>query len=404
MTAARYDLVVIGGGIHGAGVAQAAAAQGHSVLVLEQSALAAGTSSRSSKLIHGGLRYLETGQFSLVKECLQERATLLDIAPELVTLKPFYIPVYKTSRHGPWRLRAGLSLYRLLGDRNEHARSSAVPRSRWGELDGLDTRNLRAVFQYWDAQTDDQALTEAVMNSALDMGATLSMPATFLHASLGEGNVSIEYHYEGRVHQCGALVLVNAAGPWANRILAQTNPVLPQIQTELVQGTHILLDGTLSKGIYYLESPSDARPVFVMPWKNQIMVGTTETVYDGDPGDVKPLVAEKTYLLEVLSYYFPHFRSEQTARITSAFAGLRVLPSSGSSLGARSRDTIIDVDDPKLPRVLTIYGGKLTAYRLTAKKVMQQLAIRLPQRPPKANTATLPLKPGPLRHSPSTGT
>jgi glycerol-3-phosphate dehydrogenase len=161
-----FDLVVIGAGIHGAGIAQAAAARGLSVLVLEQAGVASGTSSRSSKLIHGGLRYLESGQFSLVRECLQERALLLKLAAGLVELKPFYIPVYRDTARRPWLLYAGLSLYRMLGDGSAAMRFRRVPQHDWKSLDGLDTTGLEAVFQYYDAQTDDTALTNAVMRSA----------------------------------------------------------------------------------------------------------------------------------------------------------------------------------------------------------------------------------------------
>ena len=159
MTTNLFDVVVIGGGIHGAGVAQAAAAQGYSVLVLEQSAIAAGTSSRSSKLIHGGLRYLENAQFSLVRECLRERALLLKNAPELVKLKPFYIPVYSETSRSAWQIRAGLALYSTLGGLGADTRFKIVPRHEWGTLDGLDREDLHKVFRYYDGQTDDKEMS-----------------------------------------------------------------------------------------------------------------------------------------------------------------------------------------------------------------------------------------------------
>ena len=139
-----YDVVVVGGGINGVGVAQAAAAAGHSVLLIEKSTLAAGTSSKSSKLIHGGLRYLESYEFSLVQEGLNERALLLRIAPDLVTLKPFFIPVFDYTRRGPLLIRAGLSLYAMLGRLRRQVRFRKVARARWGELDGLVSDKLRS--------------------------------------------------------------------------------------------------------------------------------------------------------------------------------------------------------------------------------------------------------------------
>src|ERR1700733_10433878 len=151
----QYDVVVVGGGIHGAGVLQAAAAAGHSALLIERLGLASGTSSRSSKLIHGGLRYLESGQFSLVRESLRERAIHLRIAAELVELKPFYIPVYRETRRRPWQLKLGLWIYALLGGFDARPRFGPDPTPDWQRLAGLETQHLDAVIRYHDPQADD---------------------------------------------------------------------------------------------------------------------------------------------------------------------------------------------------------------------------------------------------------
>jgi glycerol-3-phosphate dehydrogenase len=180
----RVDVLVVGGGIHGAGCAQAAAAAGHSVLLLEQRALAAGSSSRSSKLIHGGLRYLESGQWRLVRESLHERTTLLRLAPDLVKLRQFHIPLYGDTRRRGWQLRVGLTLYAALAGFDRSAGFGTVPRRLWGELDGLQSRGLRQVYWYHDAQTDDRLLTEAVVRSAQSLGAELRMPAQLVGAEL----------------------------------------------------------------------------------------------------------------------------------------------------------------------------------------------------------------------------
>lgn len=386
----KYDLVVIGGGIHGAGIAQAAAARGFSVLALEQSGLASGTSSRSSKLIHGGLRYLESGQFGLVRECLQERALLLKLAPDLVRLQPFYIPVYHNTTRRPWQLRAGLSLYAVLGGMDKATRFHTLPRRAWANLDGLDTTRLQGVFQYWDGQTDDAALTRAVMHSAQELGAQLSMPSTFTGAEIGAQGCTVHYAHNGQPQSCEASVLVNAAGPWVNHVLDKITPAPAQLQVELVQGTHIIVSGKITQGIYYVEAPRDQRAVFVMPWQGKVMVGTTETAYHGDPASVQPLPGEKDYLLETLAHYFPRYRSPQQREILSAFAGLRVLPSGTGTAFGRPRDTTLHA---ALPRLLTVYGGKLTAYRVTAERVMQQIAPALPPRNIIADTRTLKLKP-----------
>lgn len=387
-----YDLVVVGGGIHGAGVAQAAAAHGHAVLVLERTALAAGTSSRSSKLIHGGLRYLESGQFALVRECLHERALLLKLAPELVQMRPFYLPLYRDTGRGPAQIRLGLGLYALFAGLGRDTRFRSLPPAEWDALDGLNTAGLRAVFRYPDAQTDDAALTRAVMQSALSLGAVLEQPASLLHTECGSDAVTVHYEVGGIERQCTARVLVNAAGPWVNEVLARIRPQPPQCAVDLVQGTHILVPGRLAHGIYYVEAPRDRRAVFVMPWRKHTLVGTTETVYRGDPAAAQPLPAEIDYLWETLIHYFPRYAAAPR-QLLDSYAGLRVLPARPGAPFGRSRETILLPDRVQRPRVLSIYGGKLTAYRATAAAVMARVAHSLPARRPVADTRTLPLHP-----------
>lgn len=388
----HYDLVVIGGGIHGAGVAQAAAAAGYSVLVLEQTALAAGTSSRSSKLIHGGLRYLESGQFSLVRECLHERALLLKLAPELVRLSPFYLPIYRDTRRRPFTIRLGLSLYALLAGGNRISRYHVVPRHHWKRLDGLNDDGLDAVFCYPDAQTDDAALTRAVMRSAQELGAVLRVPASLQWVEYRNVGVSVHYQTDQISLQCECLALVNAAGPWVNEVLSKISPAPARLAVELVQGAHILIPGTLTQGVYYLEAPRDRRAVFAMPWRGATLVGTTETVYHGDPARVKPLPEEIDYLWETVAHYFPRYR-DGICQVLNAYAGLRVLPARAGAPFGRSRETTLHPDRPDKPRLLTIYGGKLTAYRATAAAVVERLRPALPVRVRVADTADLPLKP-----------
>lgn len=392
MSPDHYDVVVIGAGIHGAGVAQAAAARGQSVLVLEQADVASGTSSRSSKLIHGGLRYLESGQFALVRECLRERALLLRLAPDLVRLQPFHLPVYADTRRRPAQLRIGLALYAALGGFSAANRFRSLPRREWSNLDGLETRGLQQVFRYWDAQTDDRLLTRAVMASAQSLGARLILPATFTGAGLSDRGCAITYTHAGGEHNCEARVLINAAGPWVNAVLEQIRPRMEPRAIELVQGAHLLIDGDLHRGIYYMEAPRDGRAVFAMPWQGRLLLGTTETPYAGDPAAVAPRQQEQDYLLETLAHYFPHYRSAP-ARVLDAFAGLRVLPRDGAAF-RRPRDTVLHTDRADRPRVLTIYGGKLTAYRATAEKIMQQLAPALTVRKVIASTRGLRLSGG----------
>ena len=316
----EYDVVIIGGGIHGAGVLQAAAAAGHKALLIERQGLASGTSSRSSKLIHGGLRYLESGQFALVRESLHERAIHLRIASELVALKPFYIPVYRDTRRRPWQLKIGLWIYALLGGFDAATRFGSVPKIEWPQLDGLKTQDLDAVIRYHDAQTNDALLTRAVVKSALGLGAELEMPARFTRAVLSEDRVTVSYAMSGSNLEVRARVLINAAGPWATQVARAVEPAIAVPDVDLVQGSHIVIPHPISAGIYYVESPTDGRAVFVMPWATGTLIGTTETPYRGDPDKVHPTPEEEEYLLAVVRHYFPALSALTRNDITERFA------------------------------------------------------------------------------------
>ena len=376
----NYDVAIIGGGIHGVGVAQAAAVRGYKTVLLEQyDHLAEGTSSRSSKLIHGGLRYLEQFEFSLVHECLLERSYLLKNAPDLVKLTPVYIPIYKNSKRSPWLIRAGLSLYALLGNFNVDTRFKKVNKNQWGQLCGLNQQNLRAVYQYYEAQTDDCLLTKAVMNSAQEHGAELILNAEVNKIELGREVNQITYsNYSDQEIKIQSKVIVNAAGPWATRVVDKVLPMQKNIQVDLVQGAHIVLPVNMGEVIFYIESPEDKRPVFVMPWYGKTMIGTTESIFDGDPVNTAPLDKEIDYLLNAFYFYFPEYRDPNLG-IFNMFSGLRVLPRSQKNANQRSRETIYLRDRKTKPRLLSIFGGKLTAYRATAGHVMSYLEGSLPK-------------------------
>jgi glycerol-3-phosphate dehydrogenase len=389
----RWDVVIVGAGIHGAGVAQAAAAAGYSVLVLEQSAIAAGSSSRSSKLIHGGLRYLESGQLRLVRESLHERKLMLRLAPELVHLQKFYIPVYRQTRRRPWQLRTGLSLYALLAGLDSTAHFGTVPRPLWTQLDGLETQDLQQVFWYHDAQTDDEQLTAAVVRSAQSLGAELAMPAQCLGATLGEDAVRVHYRHAGTEQECDAGVLVNAAGAWAAALTHRIKPRPTVPALELVQGSHLVYEGPPQAGIYYVESPRDGRAIFVMPWRGKLLVGTTEVRFHGDPATVAPGAQEIHYLQAVLRQYFPRFRDAGLSQPIASFAGLRVLPAGAGHAFHRSRETLLTTDRPAHPRLLSVFGGKLTTWRAVSARALAMIAPSLPLRHASARTDQLELRP-----------
>lgn len=383
----RFDLAIIGGGIHGAGVAFLASARGYDVLLVEKGELAGGTSSRSSKLIHGGLRYLETGQFSLVRESLAERAWHLEHASSLVRLRPFVIPVYRGQRRGPLTIRAGLTLYSLLAGLASESRFRSFSPKEWQNEAGLASDGLRRVFQYADAQTDDAALTRAVAARAEEWGADIRTQTKFVAGTRHEKHgweLTLRANGvkdgatgdgEDRAHEINvsARAVVNAAGPWVNVVAERIDPAPKTRPIELVQGAHIVVPGSLGESIYYLEAPSDGRAVFAMPWGTDTLVGTTETIHTGPPGSAATTPEEEQYLLAVFSHYFPGAANGGSPRVKRSFAGLRVLPVSKDSPFRRSRETGIDLHAAGGAPLLAIYGGKLTTWRATASRVLDRL-------------------------------
>jgi glycerol-3-phosphate dehydrogenase len=291
-------------------------------------------------------------------------------------------------------LRAGLSLYWLLAAGQADASFSSVSRRQWDQLDGLRTDGLRAVFRYHDAQTDDALLTRAVVDSAEKLGAAVEYPAMVVGVELNGASCQVDYLQSGREQSVTCSVVINATGPWVNRLLENVKPSVSEVAVDLIRGTHIVLNQPSPRGFYYVESPRDGRAVFVMPWKGKFMVGTTESRFRGDPGLVKPLPQEIRYLREILAHYFPDRTDLKTCEVESSFAGLRVLPQGQGHAFHRSREILIHPDRPLElgpPRLVTLYGGKLTVFRATAEKVMKLIEPALPTRKSKAETHHLKL-------------
>ncbi len=375
-----FDIAVIGGGIHGAGCAQAAAAAGYRALLIERNDWAAETSHYSSKLIHGGLRYLESAQFRLVYHALQERSRLLKNAPSLVHAVPFYIPVYRDTRRRPWQLRLGLALYALLTGLQPLARFRQLPRADWKAIPGLRGDGLQAVFQYWDAQTDDAALTRAVVASAQRLGAHCSAHSELLSAHADGDGFSLRLRIGERDIDCRSRALINAGGPWVGDIARRCGAT--PLPFSLVKGSHILLPASELPGILYLEAPRDSRAVFVMPWRGVTLVGTTEI--EVDTPHVSASAEEIDYLLETVAHYLP----QQPRELLDSFAGVRVLPRSAERPFSRPREAVLQRDG----NLLSIYGGKLTTYRHIAEQAIDELRPVLGAgRHARIDTATLGL-------------
>ncbi len=366
------DLLVIGAGIHGAAVAREAAARGWRVQVVEQyDKPAAATSSRSSKLIHGGLRYLETGQFRLVYECLREQRILLNTAPQLVHKRPFFIPLRPGMRRPGWAIHAGLLLYWLLGGQWPKRLAAA-----FGEVDGLRRQEITAVLGYQDAQTDDAPLTAAVLASAELMGATVRYGASVSGMQLEAAGATVNVRMtDGQGLTLRTRAVANLSGPWVRDVLATVNPALPLPAVELVRGSHIVLPDAPRQGCYYLEA-EDGRAVFVMPWRGRRLVGTTEAAYTGDPAAAAPTEPEIAYLLRTHNRFFkPAFQREQ---VLDSWSGLRVLPQGEGSAFKRPRESVLLTDRADAPRLLSLIGGKLTSHRATATQICRRLTASLP--------------------------
>lgn len=370
----NYDVVIAGGGIQGCAIAQACAAAGFATLLLEKDRFGYATSSRSSKLIHGGLRYLQTGQFSLVRECIDEREWMFRQLPDLVKPNWFYLPVYRHSHVRPWQLYSGLSLYRMLGGFNPHSKFRRLPKKQWRKLAGLDTRDLQAVFAYQDGQTDDRQLTLRVQQSADKLGAVCMEQARLNRAARFDDGFQVCFRHDDGETCVKAAMLINAAGPWVNHVLACISPSVEPVAIDLVQGTHIVLEQQLSEQCFYLEAPADQRAVFILPWQGKTLVGTTETDYHGEPDECRPLDSEVDYLLATIKHYFP----DHPLKVVDSFSGLRVLPKSDQRAFFRSRDVQLQQDG----RLLTVYGGKLTSWRATGSEVLAAVENTLGKRQP----------------------
>lgn len=389
-TQAPYDLCIIGGGINGAGIARDAAGRGLRVLLLEKGDLAGATSSASTKLIHGGLRYLEHGELRLVRESLAEREVLLASAPNLIRPLRIVLPIGPGSRPA-WILRTGLFLYDRLGGQ------SSLPRSKTLRLEGTPFgaplgEGIRTGLTYWDAWTDDARLVVLCALDAAERGADIRPRTRAVSARRfgGVWQVEAEDHH-GR-WRAAARVLINAAGPWVDQVLddlAIESGV--RRNTRLVRGSHIVLPRLYEGTHAYIVQNPDRRVVFIIPFENEFtLVGTTELDVES-PEDAQPSVDEVTYLCETVTR---HFR--EPARpddVVRRFGGIRPLyDDHKESASAVTRDYVLDVKavEDAAP-VLSVYGGKITTFRSLAEHALEKLEPWLPGlRPAWTERAHLP--------------
>ena len=269
-----YDVVIVGAGINGAGVAQLLKQKNYNVLLLEQyQEPALGTSSKSSKLIHGGLRYLENFEFKLVKESLDERNYLCEHIPHLVKLKSFYIPIYKNSKRKSWMIRVGLILYFLLSK----TAFNTIPKKQWENLD-IQTKDLTQVYEYKDAVTNDKELTKYIIQKS---NVQVEYNSKVTQIEDNGTNCNISYTQYDKKYNIKSKVVINASGAWVNQILENTVPKSNQLDIDLILGSHIFVDTKIDK-IYYIQA-NDSRAIFVRPYSingiSGTLIGTTEQPY-----------------------------------------------------------------------------------------------------------------------------
>ena len=380
-TGQPYDVLVIGGGINGVGVARDAAGRGLSVLLCERDDLGGATSSASSKLLHGGLRYLEQFQFRMVRHALAEREVLLEAAPHIVWPLRFVLP-HNRSIRPYWMIRLGIWLYDHL------ARRASLPGSR--QLDfrsGRDPAPLKPSFdrgfEYSDCWVDDARLVVLTALDARDRGATILTRTACTGATCtgGHWEVQLQDRISGETRIERARVIVNAAGPWAEAVAREVLGINPAYRSRLVRGSHIVVPKRYEDERAYILQNDDKRIVFVLPFERDFtMIGTTDVPHDGDPGDARIDGDEIAYLCRVASDHF--VTPVEPADVVWTFSGVRPLFDDGSSSPSKaSRDYILEVhsdDSDDRLRVLTIWGGKLTGYRLLAEDVMARLSRAFP--------------------------
>jgi glycerol-3-phosphate dehydrogenase len=392
----RFDVLVVGGGITGVGIARDAAMRGLRVALVEKGDFASGTSSRSSRLVHGGLRYLEHGQIHLVYEASRERRTLLRIAPHLVHPLRFLWPVFENARISRWKLQAGLLTYDALALFRNVATHRALSASMVAECEpALRTLGLQGGVSYYDASTDDVRLTIANVRAAAAAGAVVANYLSVHELAIEGGTVrgvTAEDLVCGRTVHISARAVVNATGPWSDAIRTLADPdAVPS--TRGTKGVHIGVprERLGNHGALTILSPIDGRVMFILPSGKMTIVGTTDTDYAGPLDTVRATPDDIAYLLRTANAYFPAAHLSP-ADVISAWAGVRPLVSDDASTpGAVSREHAIAWTAPGL---LTVSGGKLTTYRAMAVDVVDAVMKSFDEPLRRAPTHRVPLPGG----------
>ena len=393
--ALKFDLIIIGAGINGAGIARDAALRGLKVLLLDKGDVGSGTSSWSTRLIHGGLRYLEHGEFGLVRESLRERETLLRIAPHLVRPLPLLIPIYKNARRGPLLMRIGMFAYDLLSVGKSLPRHKMLSRRRaLEEVPGLNPEGLVGAAEYYDAQVEfaERLVVENVI-SAIRHGATVITYARvnrFIVDGDSVGGVEFVNEFDGESHAATASLVINAAGPWVDHVL-ENGAAAPRLIGG-TKGSHIIVApfaGAPMTAIY-VEASTDQRPFFIIPWNSNYLIGTTDTRFEGNLDSVQIDDDEIEYLLRETNRVIAGANLNRK-RVLYSYAGVRPLPfTSGKDERGITRRHFVR-PHPRYVNLWSIVGGKLTTYRSLAEEVVDHVFKELKRTSPDCVTARQPL-------------
>ena len=379
-TARFYDVAIIGGGINGCGIARDAVGRGWSVFLCEKGDLAGATSSAASKLIHGGLRYLEYYQFRLVREALLERETLWRVAPHIIWPLRFVLPHHKGLRPA-WFLRLGLFLYDHLGARE------LLPPTRTLRLAqdpaGAPLKPEYSVaFEYSDCWVEDSRLVVLNARDAADRGATIAPRTSCVTARREDGvwRLTLRDELTAQPYEISARALVNAAGPWVGDVIGAIVGANAHASVRLVKGSHIVTERLFSHDRCYIFQNNDGRVLFAIPYEHDFtLIGTTDLDYSGDPGAVAASDQEVEYLCKAASDYFR--TPVTTNQVVWSYSGVRPLFDDGASAAqAATRDYVLKIDaQDDAAAMLNVFGGKLTTYRKLAEAGIAMLAPYLPK-------------------------
>jgi len=369
---AHYDLIIVGGGINGAATANLAAGCGIQAALFEKGDFASGTSSKSTKLIHGGLRYLENLEFDLVSEALRERSIQLKAAPHLVKPLRFIVPVYKDDRRPLWMMKLGVWLYDFLSGRHrvgQHASLSAAEIQKKAPL--IKSEQLLGGVSYFDAQMDDARLCLENILSAGENGAHVYnyMEVVSFIKEMGRvAGVKVRDNIDGKMYNVYAKKIICCGGPWSNELMSMETPSV-QTRVRPTKGVHIVYDQVFCDDALLITSKADNRIFFIIPWLGHSLVGTTDTDFSGSPDEVFCEEADIEYLFTEAKRVFPgvHFTRE---KIISTFAGLRPLAHQSGSPSAVSRKHVFY---ESYAGVVFVMGGKYTTYRSIAAECLRRV-------------------------------